>query len=115
MELTLNEIQFVKRLVLKSLNATSDKSDYVFISKIDSKLNEESKKICQNTGVKITPEYLTEKGFILFPWGYTKHEILIRTNHRNSFWIELGNGKQIILDTPEKLQDFFKLAGCPVF
>ena len=64
---------------------------------------------------KITPEYLVEKGFSCMPWGYVKNEILIRTNHKDKFWIELGNGKRIELDSVDKLQLLYKLAGCPVF
>lgn len=64
--------------------------------------------------ILLTEEWLLKFGWICQPWGWVLHEILIRftrTNSKNKYWIELGNGKRIDIPYVHTLQNFFALTG----
>ena len=61
--------------------------------------------------IALTEEWLIKFGANLFPWGWVINEILIRTNNKQKFWIELGNGKRIELPYVHTFQNFISLAG----
>ena len=61
--------------------------------------------------VPLTEEWMRKFKFELFPWGWVLNEILIKTNHKNMFWVELGNGKRIKFEYVHTLQNFMALTG----
>jgi hypothetical protein len=73
--------------------------------------NENSYNIHHIDAIPLTDEWLLDFKAELFPWGWVLNEILIRTNHKGKYWIELGNGKCIQLPYVHTLQNFFALTG----
>ena len=61
--------------------------------------------------IPLTAERLERFGFEIFPWGYVLNGILLSTNHKDEFWVELGNGKRISFEYVHTLQNFFALTG----
>jgi hypothetical protein len=110
MKLTIKELQYLIKVVTTDL-LHSNEFDRNFFSNLINKLQADRKTIFENTEVELTKQYFFDKGFILFPLGFTKYEVLIQVGSRGVFWIEVGNGKRIILDSVEKLHSFFLLLG----
>ncbi len=61
--------------------------------------------------IPLTEEWLLKFGAILYPWGWVLKEFLIATNHKDKYWIEVGNGKRIKIPYVHTLQNFFALTG----
>ena len=59
----------------------------------------------------LTDEWMAKTEAKLFPWGWVIGEVLIRTNMKDKFWIELGNGVRIDLTYVHTLQNFIALIG----
>jgi hypothetical protein len=64
--------------------------------------------------MKIETTDMVKRGFALFPWGWVKHLsnsplIRYRKLPEEKYWVELGNGFRITLDTIEKLDTFLSL------
>jgi hypothetical protein len=64
--------------------------------------------------MKIDRTDLVKRGFALFPWGWVRssgNTPLIRCSVVPvlKYWVELGNGYRIKLDTVEKLDTFLSL------
>ena len=62
--------------------------------------------------VKLSEAWLTRRfGFELFPWGFVKDNLLIRTsksgNNPRKFWIEFGNGLRTQFEYVHRLQNFY--------
>ena len=64
----------------------------------------------------LTAQQLTEKGFILFPWGYVRKSpesplIRFASPPKEKYWVEMGNGFRINLETVEKLDTLLSLCS----
>ena len=69
--------------------------------------------------MKLTTELMIKKGFELHPWGWVRNNpdaplVRFSSSPKDVFWVEMGNGFIIKLETVEKLELLLSLCGLAV-